>query len=45
MKVKLLDYTPIESLVKATSMPYQSKGSKALVKRVWDSGHREVAHN
>ena len=45
MKIELLHYTPIEPLIRATSMPYQSKGSKGLVKRVWDSGHRSIARH
>lgn len=45
MRVELLHYTPIEPIVKATAMPYQSKESKGLVKRVWDSGHRSIARH
>lgn len=45
MKIELLHYTPIESLIKATAMPYQSKESKKLVKNVWDSGHRSIARH
>lgn len=45
MKVELLHHTPIEPLIKATAMPYQSKESKGLVKRVFDSGHRSVVRH
>lgn len=44
-KITLLHYTPIEPIIKATAMPYQSKESKGLVKRVFDSGHRSVARH
>lgn len=45
MKITLLHHTPIEPLIKATAMPYQSKESAGLVKRVWDSGHRSVSRH
>ncbi len=45
MRIELLHYTPIEPLIKATAMPYQSKESKGLVKRVWDSGHRSISRH
>ena len=45
MKVSMILYTPIESLVKATAMPYQSKETVGLVKRVFDSGHRSVVRH
>lgn len=44
-KIKLLHYTPIEPLIKATAMPYQSKESNQLVKNVWDSQHRSIARH
>lgn len=44
-KITLLDYTKIEPLIKATAMPYQSKETKGLVKRVWDSQHRSIARH
>ena len=44
-KITLLHYTPIEPIMKATAMPYQSKESKGLVKRVFDSGHRSVVRH
>lgn len=45
MKIELLHYTPIEPLIKATAMPYQSKETKGLVKRVFDNGHRSVVRH
>ena len=45
MTIELLDFTPIEVLAKATSMPYQSKPSPELVKRVFDTGHRSVVRH
>lgn len=45
MKVTLLHYTPIEPLIKATAMPYQSKESNGLVKRVFDTGHKSVVRH
>ena len=45
MKITLLDYTPTEVLIKATAMPYQSKESQGLVKRVFDSNHRSVVRH
>lgn len=45
MNIELLHYTPIEPLVKATAMPYQSKETKGLVKRVFESGHRSVTRH
>ena len=45
MKITLLHYTPIEPLIKATAMPYQSKESKGLVKRVFDTGHKSVVRH
>lgn len=44
-KITLLHHTPIDSIVKATAMPYDSKESKGLVKRVWDSSHRSIARH
>lgn len=44
-KITLLHYTPIEPIIKATAMPYQSKETKGLVKRVWNSGHRSIARH
>lgn len=44
-KITLLHYTPIEPLIKATAMPYQSKESKGLVKRVFDAGHKSVVRH
>lgn len=38
MKITLLEYTPVNPLVKATALPYQSKESKMMIKRVFDSG-------
>lgn len=45
MKITLLHHTPIDPIIKATAMPYQSKESKGLVKRVFDSGHRSVVRH
>lgn len=45
MKIELLHYTPIEPLIKATAMPYQSKETKGLVKRVFENGHRSVVRH
>ena len=45
MKIKLLHYTPIDPIIEATAMPYQSKGTNQLVKRVWDSGHKSIARH
>lgn len=45
MKIQLLHYTPIEPIIKATAMPYQSKESRGLVKRVWNSNHRSIARH
>ena len=44
-KITLLHYTPIKPLIKAAAMPYQSKESRGLVERVWDSGHRNIARH
>lgn len=44
-KITLLHYTPIDPIIKATAMPYQSKESKGLVKRVFDSGHKSVVRH
>ena len=44
-KVTLLHYTPIDPIIKATAMPYQSKESTGLVKRVFDSNHRSVVRH
>lgn len=44
-KITLLHHTPIEPIIKATAMPYQSKESKGLVKRVFDSNHRSVVRH
>ena len=45
MEVTLLHYTPIESLVKATALPYESKESSGLVSRVFKSGHKSIARH
>lgn len=45
MKIELLHYTPAEPLIKATAMPYQSKETKGLVKRVFENGHRSVVRH
>lgn len=45
MKITLLHFTPIDGIVKATAMPYQSKESKGLVRRVFDSGHKSVVRH
>ena len=45
LKVSLLDCTGIDTLIKATAMPYQSKETRGLTKRVWDSGHRSVVRH
>ena len=45
MQIELLDFTPIEVLAQATSMPYQSKPTNDLVKRVFDTGHRSVVRH
>jgi thymidylate synthase (FAD) len=45
MKIELLHYTPIEPIIKATAMPYQSKENKGLVKRVFESGHRSIVRH
>jgi thymidylate synthase (FAD) len=45
MKIELLHYTPIEPLIKATAMPYQSKETKGLVKRVFENGHRSIVRH
>lgn len=44
-RITLLHHTPIDSIVKATAMPYQSEESRGLVKRVWDSNHRSIARH
>lgn len=44
-KITVLHHTPMDVLVKATAMPYQSKESKGLVKRVFDSNHRSVVRH
>lgn len=44
-KVTLLHHTPIEVLSKATALPYQSRVSNSLVKRVFDSQHRSVVRH
>ena len=43
--VTLLSYTPIDTIVKATAIPYQSEESRGLVKRVWGSNHRSIARH
>ena len=43
--IKLIHHTPIESIEVAAALPYQSKQSSALVKRVWDSKHRSIARH
>ena len=45
MNITLLHHTPIEVFIKATAMPYQSKETKRLVKRVFDTGHRSVVRH
>lgn len=45
MKVTLINFTPIDPLVKACAMPYQSKESNSLVKNVWESQHRSIARH
>ena len=45
MEIELLNFTPVEVLAKETSMPYQSKPSPELVKRVFDTGHRSVVRH
>lgn len=45
MKITLLNSTPIDSIVTATSLPYQSKPTMKLVKNVWDSQHRSIARH
>lgn len=45
MKVTLIDCTPLDAIMKAAAMPYQSPESEVLVKRVWDSGHRSIARH
>jgi thymidylate synthase (FAD) len=45
VKIELLHYTPIEPLIKATAMPYQSKETKGLVKRVFENGHRSIVRH
>lgn len=45
MQIELLDFTSIEVLAQATSMPYQSKPTNDLVKRVFDTGHRSVVRH
>lgn len=45
MNITLLHHTPIEVLIKATAMPYQSKETKRLVKRVFDTRHRSVVRH
>lgn len=45
MKVTLLNHTPIEPLMEATAMPYQSRKTKGLVKRVFGIGHRSIARH
>lgn len=44
-RITLLHHTPIEVLAKATAMPYQSKISNGLVKRVFDSQHKSVVRH
>lgn len=43
--VKLLHHTPVDILSIATAVPYQSKPTRGLVKRVWDSQHRSIARH
>lgn len=45
MEVVLLDYTEINSLREATALPYNSKESNGLVKRVFQAGHRSIARH
>jgi len=45
MKITYLGGSDISIIEKATSMPYQSKPSKELVKKVWNMGHKSVARH
>jgi len=45
MKVRMLECTSINPLVKACNQPYQSVGKEKLVQRVWKSGHRSIARH
>jgi len=45
LKIALLHHTPINVIAKATSLPYDSKPTKELVERVWDSQHRSIARH
>ncbi|BAF60331.1 predicted alternative thymidylate synthase [Pelotomaculum thermopropionicum SI] len=45
MRVTLIDRTPVDVLFKAAAMPYQSRPTEGLVKRVWESGHRSIARH
>lgn len=44
-KITLLHNTPMEPLIQAASLPYQSKPSSKLVKNVWDTQHRSIARH
>lgn len=45
MKIKLLHYTPVDPIIVATSLPYQSKQTNKLVENVWNSGHKSIARH
>lgn len=45
MKVTLIDCTPLDAVMKAAALPYQSPESVELVGRVWNSGHRSIARH
>lgn len=45
MQIELLHHTPIETIAKATSMPYRSKPSNKLVENVWNANHRSIARH
>ena len=45
MEVTLLHYTPIDPIILAASLPYDSCPSNKLVENVWNSGHRSIARH
>ncbi|KXZ40031.1 thymidylate synthase (FAD) [Alkalithermobacter thermoalcaliphilus JW-YL-7 = DSM 7308] len=45
MKITLLNYTGVEILAKAVSLPYQTKESVKAVKNVFKMNHRSIARH
>lgn len=45
VEVNLLHVTPLDVVAKATALPYRSKESRGLVKRVFDAGHRSITRH